>query len=177
LAKFNEAEGSRLYNKPIMWPFRRQQPQDLPGMTVNTDGSIDFTITDEEQQAVDSFFQMLEGYKLHPEIADVMPKAGMACALCRYAIDLVAPLIAIETDAEYMSKQAEIQSRLNRALAATYKASSLYNLPAFTHHLASFNDMAGRTAEAQRLNALYAKKQATWTPSQLDQLLLNWLEH
>jgi hypothetical protein len=27
-------------------------------------------------------------------------------------------------------------------LAATYKASSLYNLPAFTHHLASFNDMA-----------------------------------
>jgi hypothetical protein len=88
-----------------------------------------------------------------------MPKAGMACALCRYAIDLVAPLVAIETDAEYMSRQEEIQSRLNRALAATYKASSLYNLPAFTHHLASFNDMAGRTAEAQRLNALYAKKQ------------------
>jgi hypothetical protein len=44
-------------------------------------------------------------------------------------------------------------------LAATYKASSLCNLPAFTHHLASFNDRAGRTAEGQRLNALYAKKQ------------------
>src|SRR5258705_13261992 len=77
-----------------------------------------------------------------------MPKAGMACALCRYAIDLVAPLVAIETDAEYMARQEEIPSRLNRALAATYKASSLYNLPAFTHHLASFNDMAGGTPSA-----------------------------
>jgi hypothetical protein len=38
-------------------------------MTVNTDGGIDFTITDEEQQAVDSFFRRLEGYKIHLEIA------------------------------------------------------------------------------------------------------------
>jgi hypothetical protein len=58
-----------------------------------------------------------------------MPKAGMACALCRYAIDLVAPL--------EQPLQGYQHSR------TILRASTIWR----------------RTAEAQRLNALYAKKQ------------------
>lgn len=149
----------------------------MPGMKINPDESIDFSVTEEEQQAIDDFFKMLEGYVFHPEIADVFPKAGMACALCRYAIDLVKPLAAIDSEVEYKSRQIEIQGRLSRALAATYKASSLFDLPEFTSHLASLNKMAGRTAEARRLEIVYAEKQAMWRPSRLDQILYHWLRY
>ena len=158
-----------------MWPFNRQK-KDLPGVQRNIDGSIEFSITDDEQRAIDSFFRMLDGYSFHPEIADTMPKAGMACALCRYAIDIVMPHTSIETEAEYKTNKGALIEALNRATAATLKATTLYDLPEFTRHLAAFNDMAGRTAEAQRLKARYAQQQAEWQPSQLDTLLLQWLQ-
>jgi hypothetical protein len=159
-----------------MWPFTRKK-ENLPGVKGNPDSSMDSSITDEEQQAIDAFFKPLEGYVFHPEIADMMPKAGTACALCRYAIDLVTPLTRIDDEAEYNQRREEIMNRLNKALAATYKATSLYNLPEFTRHLASFSEMAGRTAEGERLSKLFSEQQAMWKPNQLDKLLLKWLEY
>ena len=46
----------------------------------------------------------------------------------------------------------------------------------FTHHLISFNEMAGRKSEAARLRELKRDQDAEWKPSQLDNLFVLWLE-
>jgi hypothetical protein len=159
-----------------MWPFRKKQ-RSLPGAQRNPDGTIELSLTDEEQRAVDALFKMFEGQKFHPEIADIMPLAVTACALSRHSIVLVIPIIAIDTEAEFSRQRSEITIILDKAIAACFKATRLYHLPIFTHHLASSNEMAGHTAEAMKLKKQHEQQQAAWKPSELDQLLLKWLEH
>ena len=53
-----------------LWSDSRIELQDLPGIHPQTDGSIDFSFSDDEQCAVDSFFKLLEDYRFYPEIAE-----------------------------------------------------------------------------------------------------------
>lgn len=159
-----------------LWSQSRSELKDLPGIQANSDGTIDFSVTDEEQREVDSFFKLLEDYRFHPEIAPIIPKAGTAFALCRFAIGLVINLPDPDTEAEYRAVAAEIQDGIFRALAAVYKALSIYPTPIFTHHLISFNEMAGRKSESARLRELKREQDSEWKPTQLDSLFVSWLE-
>lgn len=159
-----------------LWSESRIELQDLPGIQTNQDGTIEFSITEEEQRSVDSFFKLLEDYRFHPEIAPMMPKLGTAFSLCHFAAQLVINLPDPETDEECRAAANEIRDGLLRALAAGYKALCIYPTPIFTRHLIYFNEMARRKSEAVRLRQLKLEQDTSWTPSQLDELFVSWLE-
>ena len=161
-----------------MWPFSKTSDPsaELPGVKFNRDGSMEFELTEEEMREVDQFLIPLKQYKFHPEIADILPKAATACALSKYASGLIVSLTFITSEKEYEARKPEVMATLNRAIAAGLKAVSLYELPQLAKNLASYYEIAGRRKEMKQWQALYQKRKATWTPSQLDELLLKWLE-
>jgi len=159
-----------------LWSPSRSELEDLPGIVLLSDGTIDFEFSADEQTTVDSFFKFLEAYQFHPEIAESMPRAATAFALCRHAIDLALSLPDVETPEELHAKAIQITSILSRVLAALYKAQCLYPTAVFTYQLIHANKLAGRTVEADRLQRLRREQEATWRPSQLDQLFISWLQ-
>ena len=46
--------------KMNLWSPSRTELDDLPGIHPQSDGSIDFEFSDDEQSAVDAFFKLLE---------------------------------------------------------------------------------------------------------------------
>lgn len=104
----------------------RLELRGLPGLAPQTDGSIDFERSAEEERAVCELFQTFKDCDVHPDFAEPLKRAGNAFALCRYAIQLGFSLPEIETEDEHRAKAQEVSSILSRALAALYKAMMIY---------------------------------------------------
>ena len=71
-----------------MWPLSKKKR--FPGVRENKDGTIDFSLSDEEANLADLALQAFKGVGFHPEIADKFRNGIIAVALSHYAIELVA---------------------------------------------------------------------------------------
>jgi hypothetical protein len=144
----------------------------FPGIALQADGSIDFTLTPEESRVTDAALAEFKDYLVLKKYSDRIRNGTIAVALSRYAKDLIFA---------HQSELANADGRLSRdletvvakAVAAVWKASSLSPLPIFTFHHAFYLGMLGRAEEAKRLYATFIKQQAAFRPDQVDQYLTN----
>lgn len=155
-----------------MWPFSKQHR--FPGVKQNADGTIDFSLTDEEAREADLALHAFKGVLAHPEAAERLRNGTIAVALCRYAKDLVAMHCVGVTESEYKSNWPAIQGAIERAVAAAWKASSLCSLPIFLYHRASFLQMLGMRDEAQQLFGSFLKRHSEFNLDQVDLLLRDY---
>ena len=155
-----------------MWPFSKKFR--YPGVKENADGTIDFSLTQEEAREADTALKAFEGYVVHPEAAEKLRNGAMAVALCRYAKDMVGFNCTNLTEAEVGSRWSVIRDTLQKAIAAVWKSYSLHALPIFLYHRASFLRFLGQTDEAARLIAQFLCKQSEFRPDQIDEALMKW---
>jgi len=148
-----------------MWPFSNELK--FPGVALQPDGTIDFTLTPEEARAADAALAEFKGYVVHPDHADQVRNGTIAVALSHYARDLI-----YAHEAEMSTSTRARQKVLSKAIAAVWKASSLSPLPIYVFHRASFFRMLGRQDEAKRLYSTFVKQQAGFRPDQVDQHLM-----
>jgi len=155
----------------FMWPFQKKNLiyARCPGVKDNGNGVYDFTITEEEKAEITEFTEQLQQLTFHPSVVDKIVPAATACALCRYGLDQIS-LSGIVNDKD------KSEENLLKARAAVLKAFALYNLPIFAYHLSELNKLAGFNEEAERLKRIYSERKGKWTPSELDESLLKWLE-
>jgi hypothetical protein len=150
-----------------MWPFSNELK--FPGVTLQPDGTIDFTLTPEEARAADAALAEFKGYVVHPDYADRIRNGTIAVALSHYARDLIN---ANETE---MAASAPVRQKvLTKAIAAVWKASSLSSLPIYMFHRASFFLMLGQQDEAKRLYGTFVKQQTAFRPDEVDQHLMTY---
>lgn len=67
-----------------MWLFGKKH--DLPGFRRDKEGKLVFDLTKEEQQEVESIFEMFHEYRFNPIYADKIQKGTTAFGLSNYAI-------------------------------------------------------------------------------------------
>jgi hypothetical protein len=146
-----------------MWPFRKKA--DYLGFEENEKGESSFTLTEEEQREVQHAFELFEGYKINPDVADDIQKGTTAMALSDYANEQV--LIS------RMESQKQNRERLlEKAIAATIKAFSIYQLPIYLYDLACFMEMIGKVNESKDVFRSFLEKQSNFKPADLDMLFL-----
>jgi len=155
-----------------MWPFRRTHR--FPGVKQNADGTIDFSLTKEEAAAADSALKNFQGFVVHPDCAERIRNGTIAVALSHYAKDLIALNCAEVPDKISRSKWANIQSVLEKAIASTWKAYSLWAAPVFIYQRASFLKMLGEKVQALELFARFADMQPKFHSDQSDDLLFKY---
>lgn len=153
-----------------MW----QQRQRFPGVKENSDGTIDFSLTDEEAREADLALQAFKGVLVHPDAADQVRNGTIAVALCRYAKDLVTQHYAEAVDIQDPSKWSAVQAAVEKAVAAVWKSYSLFPLPIFLYHRASFLQMLKMEDDARRLYAAFLKQQAELKVDDLTKALMNY---
>jgi hypothetical protein len=146
----------------------------FPGVRENKNGTIDFSLTDEEASAVEIALQSFKDYTFHHEIAERMHNGIFAVALCRHAKWLVETQCAVNSKAEYKSKLPIIRDVLSRAIAAVWKSYSLYQLPIFLYHRAVFFEMLGDKDRSWPLFKLFLKKQSEFKMDQVDKSLKDY---
>jgi hypothetical protein len=151
-----------------MWPFSKKHH--FPGVQQNSDGTINFSLTDEETREADRALLMFKGYVVHPDAAEKMRNGTIAVALSHYAKDIVTMQFA---EAEGANRPV-IQQTLEKAVAAVWKAYSLCSLPAFIYHRANLLQMLGEKVQARQLFASFVKKQAEFKADQIDMRLLDY---
>jgi hypothetical protein len=115
------------------------------GVKENSNGTIEFALTEEEQEQIDRTLDLFKDWRFHPEAAERVQHGIMAVALSKYAGTLVSRVNVLE-EAEYKAKWLEIKSDLEKSVAATLKAYSLCRLPIFIYQRACFMEMLGYTA-------------------------------
>jgi hypothetical protein len=153
-----------------MWLFKKKSK--LPGVEQHRSGQVNFTLTDEEQTEVDSFFRMMqeasEEHKqgtcyIHPEAH----KAMTAWALISYAQSQV-------TLAE-MADEGCVDKGLffRKALAAATKAYSLRSLPIYMFDMGCIFEMLGETASALAAFRSFLDSQRKFKPSDVDRITLD----
>jgi len=155
-----------------MWPFSKKHR--FPGVEQNADGTINFSLTDDEAREADRASQMFKGYVVHPDAAEKIRNGTIAVALSRYANELVTFKCDPDSETELRANWPVIKQTLKRAIAAVWKSYSLYPLPIFLYHRASFFQMLGEKAEARRLFDSFIKKQAEFKVEQVDKVLLDY---
>jgi hypothetical protein len=155
-----------------MWPFSKQRS--FPGVKQNADGTIEFSLTEEEARQADLALQSFGGVLVHPEVAERVRNGTIAVALSRYAKDLVAVHCVGVTEPEYKANWPAIRGAIEKAVAAEWKASSLCSLPIFLYHRASFLQMLGMKDEARQLFASFLKRHSEFEMDQVDTSLLNY---
>jgi hypothetical protein len=152
-----------------MWPFKKRSM--LPGVDQQPNGQISFTLTDEEQAEVDSFFRMMKESSeetkqgtlyIHPDAH----RAMTAWALIGYAQHQV-------TLAE-MAEKADVDKALcfRKALAAATKAYSLHSLPIYMFDMGCIFEMLGETASAKAAFRSFLEAQQKFKPSDVDRITL-----
>jgi hypothetical protein len=142
---------------------------------INADGTIDFTLTNEEASAADLALHQFKEVFVHPEVAEKVRNGTIAVALCRYAKNLVAEDCNKTIGAECIRNNwSAIQKTLEKAVAAVWKSYSLCPLPIFLYHRAAFLQRLGMKNEARRLFALFLTKQSEFKMDQIDKLLLDY---
>ena len=154
-----------------MWPFSKKQR--FPGVKVNTNGTIDFSLTAEERLEVDLAFQAFKGLYAHPDYSEKITNGIRAVALSRYAKNLVDVHIGV-TKKEFKSNWSAIQRDLEKAVAAVWKSYSLYPLPIFLYHRAVLLPSLGLRDESLKLFALFLKEHAEFKMDQMDKLLIEY---
>ncbi len=154
-----------------MWPFSKRR---FPGVKQNADGTIDFSLTDEEAREVDNALQSLSGVVVHPDVAERVRNGTIAVALSRYAKDLVAMHCVRVPEPELRTNWPAIRGAIEKAIAAEWKASGLCSLPVFLYHRASFLQMLGMKKEARQLFASFLKKHSECEMDQVNISLLNY---
>jgi hypothetical protein len=147
----------------------------FPGVKENPDGTIDFTLTDEEAREADRALLMFKDVLVHPDAADQIRNGTIAVALCRYALDLVADSYADAKDTDDNAKWAQVNDASIKAVAASWKAYSLSPLPIFLYHRASFYQMLNMSDKARPLFSAFLKKQADFHTDQITGVLIDLL--
>ena len=155
-----------------MRSFPEQHP--FPGVKQNADGTIDFSLTDEEAREADLALQAFKGLLVHPEVAERVRNGTIAVALSRYAKDLVATHCVGVTELDYKANWPVIQRAIEKAVAAVWKASSLCSLPILLYHRACFLQMLGMKDEAYQLFGSFLERQAEFDMDQVDKALLHY---
>ncbi len=155
-----------------MWPFSKKQR--FPGVKQNADGTIDFSLTDEEARQADLALQTFKGVVVHPEVAERVRNGTIAVALSRYAKELVAMHCVVVTESEYKANWPMIQEALEKAVAAVWKSYSLCPLPIFLYHRARFLQMLGMRDEARQLYTSFLKSQSEFKLDHVGKSLIDY---
>jgi hypothetical protein len=145
-----------------MWPFSKGR--NFPEVKQNSDGTINFSLTEDEAREVDLALQMFKDLLVHPDVAEKLRNGTIAVALSRYAKELVAT-----SSSESLPLTRE---PLEKAVAAVWKSYSLYPSPIFLYHRACFLQMLGSLDEARQLFALFLKKHAEFEMDLVDRPLM-----
>jgi len=153
-----------------MWFFSKKLH--FPGITQQPDGSIEFTLTDEEANEADSALKAFADVLVHPEVANRVRNGTTAVALSRYARQLVRDQCTGIGESEFKSKWPVIRAALEKAVAAVWKSYSLWPLPIFLYHRACFLQMLNLTDESKKLFAEFLKKQSEFSVESVDKALL-----
>ena len=146
----------------------------FPGVMQNSDGTIDFSLSDEEARAADLALHAFKDVLVHPEVADKVRNGTIAVALSRYAKGLVSMHCIGFAESDYRANWPTIQKALEKAVAAVWKSYSLCSLPIFLYHRASFLLMLGMNNEARQFFALFLTKQSEFKMDQVDRSLLDY---
>jgi len=153
-----------------MWPFSKKHR--FPGVEENPDGTINFSLTDDEAREADHALEMFKGYVVHPEGAEKIRNGTIAVALSHYASELVIFKCDPDPEAKLKSNSPVIKQTLEKAIAAVWKSHSLCPLPIFLYHRASFFQLLGEKNQAHQLFASFVKEQTKFKVDQIDKLLL-----
>jgi len=155
-----------------MWPFSKKHR--FPGVEENSDGTINFSLTDDEAREADRALEMFKGYVVHPDAAEKIRNGTIAVALSRYANELVTFNYDPDSEAELKSNWSVIKQTLEKAVAAVWKSYSLYPLPIFLYHRATFFQLLGEKDQARQLFASFLRKQTEFKVEQIDKVLLGY---
>ncbi len=148
-----------------MWPFRKRLDLRQYGFTQDAQGNPAFDFTEEEQHEIDGMFQMFRNLAIHKDYVDVVKRATVARALSQYARGLIGMC-------EYESDASTRRQNVEKAVSAAFKACNVYPLPIFDYDLARYLELAGEGARANELFTKFLGAQATFNPSQIDQMFL-----
>ena len=155
-----------------MWPFSKRQR--FPGVKENPDGTIDFSLTDDEAREADLALQAFKGVLVHPDAADQLRNGTIAVALCRYAKDLVTQRYVEAEDTEDRARWSAVREAVAKAVAAVWKSYSLFPLPIFLYHRASFLQMLKMEDEARQLFGEFLRKQSELKVDDLTKALIKY---
>jgi hypothetical protein len=153
-----------------MWPFSKKLK--LPGIEWDANGRISFTLTDEEEAEVNSFFRMLKEsnqeteqgtWYIHPEAH----KATTAWVLIGYARSQV--ILAETSDKGVVDKDLCFR----KALAAASKAYSLHSLPIYMFDMGCIFEMLGDSASAQGAFRSFLESQPKFKANDVDKIALS----
>jgi hypothetical protein len=159
-------------DKKAMCPFPRKDR--FPGVKLNAEGTIDFTLTNEEANAADLALQGFKDVLVHPEVAEKVRNGTIAVALCHYAKNLIAVHCAGLTETEYKNDWDIIEETLEKAVAAVWKSYSLCPIPIFLYHRACFLQMLGLKNESRELYSSFLRQYAEYKTDQVDKSLLEY---
>jgi hypothetical protein len=151
-----------------MWPFSKKHR--FPGIEENPDGTINFSLTDDEARKADRALEMFKGYVVHPDAAEKVRNGTIAVALSHYASELV----TFKCNPALESNSSVIKQTLGKAIAAVWKSYNLYPLPIFLYHRATFFQLLGEKNQARQLFASFLKKQTSFKAEQIDKMLLDY---
>lgn len=152
-----------------MWSFNKKSK--LPGVEQQSDGQVSFTLTEEEQGEVDSFFRMMResseetqqgALYIHPKAH----KAMTAWSLVSYAQNQVT--LAESADKGIVDKDLCFR----KALAAASKAYSLHPLPIYVFDMACMFEMLGDRASAADAFRSFLELHRNFRPSDVDRITL-----
>jgi hypothetical protein len=155
-----------------MWPFSKKQA--FPGVTQREDGTIEFTLTDDEVEAINCTMSNFDDVLIHPDAVERISQGTTAVALSRYAKDLVNLHSSPQTKEEYRRDWPVIEIDLRKAVAAVWKSYGMCQLPIYVYHRALYLKMLGTHHESSRLFALFLKKQNEFKPDAIDEVLINF---
>jgi len=153
-----------------MWPFGKKKT--LPGITYDEHGNMKFSLTDEEQQAIQQTFDYFkkpdEKFYVSPEYVDEMRNALYSQALMSYAREQI-------TASDFDSQKEHKQKFIEKAIAAIGKAYTFYPLPIYLYDLASFMEMYGNLEAKKNIFLDFLKSQADYKPTKIGEILLKSL--
>jgi hypothetical protein len=146
----------------------------FPGVKENSNGTIEFSLSDEEQRAIDRTIDLFKDVRVHPEAAERVQYGIMAVALSKYAEEMVSRLSFIE-QVEYKSKWPAAKADLENSVAAVWKAYSLCQLPIFVYHRACYMEMLGYRKEARKLFASFLSAQSAFKSDTISGVLVQYV--
>jgi hypothetical protein len=155
-----------------MWPFSKK-PR-FPGVKENADGTIDFTLTDDEARKADLALQTFKGLLVHPEVADKVRNGTIAVALSHYANELISTDYHNVTKSEFNAKWPTIQRNIEKAVAAVWKSYSLNPLPVFLYQRAVFLQSLGMKDQSRQIFSLFILKQLEFQADDVDKALMSY---
>ena len=152
--------------------FKREHR--FPGVEENSDGTINFSLTDDEVREADRALEMFKGYVVHPDAVEKVRNGTIAVALSRYASELVTLNCDPDSEVELKSNWPVLKQTLEKAVAAVWKSYSLYPLPIFLYHRAAFFQLLGEKDQSRQLFVSFLRKQAEFKAEQVDKVLLDY---